>query len=74
MTGLDWLRTVAEQQDGFDAAVRPHLPDLLAYFARRIRPQEDAADCLSETLLVLWRRRDKLPSDQGGVRAWRFGR
>lgn len=73
MTDLDWLRAVAEQEGGFEGVIRPHLADLLAYFARRIRPREDAADCLSETMLVLWRRRDELPAEEDGVRAWAFG-
>lgn len=33
----------------------------------------DAADCLSETLVVLWRRRSELPDDEDGLRAWSYG-
>ena len=47
--------------------------ELLAYFVRRVVPHEDAADCLSETLLVLWRRRDNLPQAHGERRAWTYG-
>ena len=47
--------------------------EVLAYFARRVTPHEDAADCLSETLLVLWRRRDTLPQADAERRAWSFG-
>jgi RNA polymerase sigma factor (sigma-70 family) len=47
--------------------------DLLGYFLRRIDNREDAADCLSETLVVLWRRRRTLPADRDGMRAWAFG-
>ena len=47
--------------------------ELLAYFARRVTPHEDAADCLSETLLVLWHRRDTLPQADDERRAWSFG-
>ncbi|MCI0156499.1 sigma-70 family RNA polymerase sigma factor [Leifsonia shinshuensis] len=53
--------------------LREIAPDLLAYFTRRVWPTEDAADCLSETLLVLWRRRDDLPADARDHRAWAFG-
>jgi RNA polymerase sigma factor (sigma-70 family) len=57
----------------FDARIRPLMPKLLAYFVRRVTPSEDAADCLSETLVVLWRRRSELPVDDDGVRAWSYG-
>lgn len=57
----------------FESAVEPLMPDLLRYFARRVSPREDAADCLSETLLVLWRRRARLPQAADERRAWAFG-
>jgi RNA polymerase sigma-70 factor (ECF subfamily) len=47
--------------------------DLLAYFSRRVWPVDEAADCLSETLLVLWRRRKDLPVEADDRRAWAFG-
>ena len=53
--------------------IRSVADELLAYFARRVTPNEDAADCLSETLLVLWRRRDNLPQTHGERRAWTYG-
>jgi RNA polymerase sigma-70 factor (ECF subfamily) len=49
------------------------MPDLLAYFVRRVLPAEDSADCLSETMLVLWRKRNSLPQDDSERRAWAFG-
>lgn len=58
---------------GFEAFVRDVTPDLLDYFARRVSPPDAAADCLGEVLLVLWRRRDALPSLLGERRAWAFG-
>lgn len=72
MTDLDTGRPTSFRTD-FETAVQPHLRDLLAYFARRVQPQEDAADCLSETLLVLWRRADELPTEADALRAWSFG-
>lgn len=45
---------------------------LLGYFARRVEPREDAADLLSETLMVAWRRMDRVPSDEEGARMWMF--
>ena len=47
--------------------------ELLAYFARRVTPHEDAADCLSETLLVIWRRRSTMPQTDDERRAWSYG-
>lgn len=57
----------------FEDDIRSLMPALFAYFLRRVRPQEDAADCLSETLVVLWRRRADLPADPDAQRAWTFG-
>lgn len=53
--------------------IRAVADELLAYFARRVTPHEDAADCLSETLLVLWRRRGALPQADDERRAWSYG-
>lgn len=49
--------------------IRSIADEVLAYFARRVTPHEDAADCLSETLLVIWRRRDTLPHADAERRA-----
>jgi RNA polymerase sigma-70 factor (ECF subfamily) len=54
-------------------AVTEHAPALLGYFARRVDPAHHAADLLSETLLVLWRRAAALPADDDAVRPWMFG-
>lgn len=54
-------------------AVTDHAPSLLAYFARRVDPSHQAADLLSETLLILWRRASALPADDDAVRPWMFG-
>ena len=48
-------------------------PDLLNYFARRVTPTADAADLLSDTLLVICRRARHLPSDDQQARLWAFG-
>ena len=58
---------------GVETFIRSVADELLAYFARRETPHEDAADCLSETFLVLWRRRDTLPQAHGERRAWIYG-
>ena len=62
-----------DEATAFDDAIRPLMKPLLAYFARRITPTEDAADCLSETLVVLWRRREVLPASEEDVRRWAYG-
>lgn len=46
---------------------------LLNYFVRRVDPAADAADLLSETLLVMTRRVEDLPRDDAEARLWAFG-
>ncbi len=48
-------------------------PDLLNFFLRRVDVREDAADLLSDTLLVIARRPDAVPSDTDETRLWAFG-
>lgn len=48
-------------------------PALLNYFVRRTDPPADAADLLSETLLVMTRRSADLPADDEQARMWAFG-
>lgn len=55
------------------AAVDANASDLLAYLARRVDQPEDAADLLSETFLVLWRRASSLPEADSELRPWIFG-
>lgn len=67
------VTSVASERRQFELAVRPVMPDLLRYFARRVDPTEDAADCLSETLIVLWKKRRDFPEESDQLRAWSFG-
>lgn len=53
--------------------LRKESPRLLSYFARRVDPTEDAADLLSQTMIVAWRRRDAIPHDETEARMWLFG-
>lgn len=46
---------------------------LLNYFLRRTVNADDAADLLGETLLVIWRRENSIPSNQTEARMWMFG-
>jgi RNA polymerase sigma-70 factor (ECF subfamily) len=50
---------------------RTHV-DLLAFLLRRSASPEDAADCLAETYLVAWRKRDQMPTG-AETRPWLFG-
>jgi RNA polymerase sigma-70 factor (ECF subfamily) len=47
--------------------------DLLSYFGRRVQIPADAADLLSETFIVAWRRGDRMPADPQQARMWLFG-
>lgn len=62
-----------ETNRAFEEAVEPTLQPLMSYFLRRVTPIDDAADCLSDTLVVLWQQRHKLPTVEVEVRAWSFG-
>jgi RNA polymerase sigma-70 factor (ECF subfamily) len=53
--------------------VRREAPALLAYFHRRVEVPEDAADLVSDTFVVIWRRADALPVDPIEARMWMFG-
>lgn len=56
----------------FSAMFEAHSRPLLAYALRRTERPADAADVVSETMLVAWRRLDEVP---GGAetRPWLFG-
>lgn len=54
-------------------ALRSSARDLLAYFERRTEPRADAADLLSETMIVAWKQVDRLPTDGTDARRWLFG-
>jgi len=62
-----------DQRARIEYAVPAHAPALLAYFARRVTPSQDAADLLSETLLIIWKRAAALPDRDDEIRPWMFG-
>lgn len=63
----------AAQASQFETMVDPLVPLILRYFVRRLDNRDDAADCTAETVLVLWRRQAKLPSEPDELRAWSYG-
>ena len=65
-TGGDELRSRVEH------LVEANAPALLAYLARRVANPEDAADLLSETMLITWRRASALPAGDENARMWMF--
>lgn len=53
--------------------VEQFTPGLLAYFLRRVDTPADAADLLSDTLLVLWRKARDVPHEDSEARMWMYG-
>lgn len=65
----------AESQDRrarFEVIYRSHVRVVLGFALRRVDRPEDAADVLSEVMLVAWRRLDDVPPD-GEARLWLYG-
>lgn len=56
----------------FERLVHDTRDDLLAYALRRSASAEDAADVLSETYLIAWRKLEKIPPGEQ-ARLWLFG-
>lgn len=73
MTHANKAHSSEEPASGFSALYDATATDLLAFLLRRTRTPEDAADCLAETFLVAWDKRDKLPSQLEQARPWLFG-
>jgi len=55
-----------------DELFRTHGTAILGYLARRVEEPADAADLLSDVMLVAWRRRSDVPGSPGD-RAWLYG-
>ena len=66
-------RTPSVRETRLEQAYVANAADLLSYFGRRVRIQADAADLLSETFVVAWRRADRLPVESEQARMWLFG-
>lgn len=69
--------TATDSSDTVDAkaeeVIRTNASDLLGYFVRRVQPVADAADLLSNAMLVIWDKRDRVPEDPTEARMWSFG-
>jgi RNA polymerase sigma factor (sigma-70 family) len=61
-----------ERERAFEALFHAHARALLAYALRRVQHREDAADVVSDTMLVAWRRLEDVP-DGDDARPWLFG-
>ena len=53
--------------------LRADTDDVFHYLARRVTIREDASDLLSDSMLVVWRRRKSVPEDPIEARMWFFG-
>jgi RNA polymerase sigma-70 factor (ECF subfamily) len=56
-----------------EIVVQDNADDLLRYLARRLHPQEDAADLLGKVLLILWEKGGRVPTTDEAARMWCFG-
>lgn len=65
--------TTADVRAHVSAMVKANTRLLLAYFLRRVDDREDAADLLSETFAVVWRRSERMPKDPDEARMWMYG-
>jgi len=62
----------ADREARFAEVFDGHSADVLAYLLRRVDQPADAADCVAEVFLVVWRRLDEMPPP-ADVRPWLFG-
>ena len=66
-------RTRSDRETRIEQVYAANAADLLSYFGRRVRIPADAADLLSETFVVAWRRADRVPDEPEQARMWLFG-
>lgn len=67
------LGRAATRDTEFDDVLRDLAVDLLGYFSRRLAEPADAADAVTETLIVLWRRQSDVPERRDDLRRYAFG-
>lgn len=63
---------MSQRQERFRRLYSEHFDRLLGYALRRVDRAEDAADIVSDTFLVAWRRLDDVPDDDE-ARLWLYG-
>ncbi len=66
-------RSRSTREEDLEHVYVANAADLLSYFGRRARVPADAADLLSETFVVAWRRGDRMPAEPEQARMWLFG-
>jgi RNA polymerase sigma factor (sigma-70 family) len=66
------MRPAEQREARFERLFDDTSADVLAYALRRVRRAEDAADVVSETFLIAWRKLDSLPPGDE-ARLWLFG-
>lgn len=72
---LDKLKLMLEdsKEDDIQVVLATLLPELVGYFMRRLRNIDDAADAAADTIEVLLRKQNTLPSDTKSLRRYSFG-
>lgn len=66
------MRRTDRRAETFSELYRRTHIDVLAFLLRRCSTAEDAADCLAETYLLAWQKRDQMPTG-AETRPWLFG-
>jgi RNA polymerase sigma factor (sigma-70 family) len=66
------MRRSRRNAETFSELYRHTHLDVLAFLLRRCTSPEDAADCLAETYLVAWQKREQMPAGAES-RPWLFG-
>ncbi|WP_133160269.1 RNA polymerase sigma factor [Cryobacterium zongtaii] len=63
----------AIQDERAESLLRTDAAAVLQYLARRVDPGDDASDLLSDSMLVVWRKRGAIPANPVEARMWFFG-
>lgn len=68
-----WTKVAAGDRTSFAALYDALSSDIYRFARRRILSDDIAEDIVSETFLIIWRKRDDHPAAEVSVRAWAFG-
>lgn len=66
------VSTALSREERFRLLYADAYDDVLRFVQRRIEPDR-AEDVVAEAMLVVWRRIDEVPTEDGDARAWVFG-